>query len=120
MNVTVSDTQIVGETESTLFSTIQPAPVAFSIMLKNAGSNAITYRFQQFDGTSWVDINPAVGASNYYNTLAVGQAPKLFVAESNYPQVRVVGNATGGSVLEFALMRHYTRTSGGAIPVLNI
>ena len=117
MVIHVTDSQLVGETLSTLWSTIQQGPVSMSVVMKNSGVNTMNYRFQEFNGTSWVDMGTS--GSDYYNTLQVNEV-KLLKVVSNYPQVQVVGNASGGAFLEFAVTRYVNRASGGSLPILNL
>jgi hypothetical protein len=117
MTITVTDQQIVGETSSTLFSFIQQGPVAALVILKNDGVNTMNYRVQQYTGTAWEDMGAS--GTDYYNTLALNEV-KSFKITSSYPQVRVVGNASGGASLSFDVMRHVERPSGGSIPILNL
>jgi hypothetical protein len=117
MIVHVTDSQLVGETLSTLFSTIQQGPVNMMVVLKNSGVNMMSYRFQEYNGTAWVDLGAS--GSDYYNYLGVNEV-KLIKVVSNYPQVQMVGNASGGSFVEFAVTRYCNRASGGSIPILNL
>jgi hypothetical protein len=117
MVIHVTDSQLVGETLSTLWSTIQQGPVSMSVVMKNSGVNTMNYRFQEFNGTAWVDMGTS--GSDYYNTLQVNEV-KLLKVVSNYPQVQVVGNASGGAFLEFAVTRYVNRASGGSLPILNL
>lgn len=112
-----TDSQIVGETQSTLFSTFQTGPVNMQVIIKNSGVNTMNYRFQEYNGTSWVDLGAS--GSEFYNTLSVNEVRVLVVA-SDYPQVQLVGNASGGAFLEFSVTRYFNRPSGGAIPILNL
>jgi len=88
-----------------------------SVVMKNSGVNTMNYRFQEFNGTAWVDMG--TNGSDYYNTLQVNEV-KLLKVVSNYPQVQVVGNASGGAFLEFAVTRYVNRASGGSLPILNL
>jgi hypothetical protein len=54
MTVFWTDNQVVGETESTLLTT--KGVTQFSITLKNSGVNTMNYRFQEYNGTAWVDL----------------------------------------------------------------
>lgn len=117
MTILVSDTQVVGETVSTLFSVLQQGPVAMNIIIKNSGVNTINYRFQEWNGTSWADLGAS--GTDYYNTLTQNQV-RSFKVESDYPQIRLVGNASGGAFLEFSVLRYSDRASGGAIPILTL
>ncbi len=117
MIVHTTDSQVVGETEATLWSTIQQGPVDMSVVLKNSGVNTMNYRFQEWNGTTWVDLGTS--GSDFYNTLSVNEV-KLLEVESTYPKVQMVGNASGGAFLEFAVTRYTNRSSGGPIPILSL
>jgi hypothetical protein len=118
MNVHVYDSQVVGETTSTLFTMVQASPVNALITLHNGGSHTINYSFQalQGDGT-WADIEELSPANDINSTLVAGQQ-KAIVVNSTTGQVQLVGNADGGSLLYFSVTRIYTRASGGPIPLL--
>jgi hypothetical protein len=115
MVVHVTDGQVVGETEATLWSVIQQGPVAMLVIIKNSGVNTMNYRFQEYNGTAWVDLGAS--GTDYYNTLTAAQV-RSFKVTSNYPQVRMVGNASGGAFIDFSVDRYYNRAAGGAIPIL--
>ena len=117
MNIHVTDTQVVGETSSTLWSTIQQGPVAMLVIIKNSGVNTMNYRFQEYNGSAWVDLGAS--GTDYYNTLTEDEV-KSFKVSSSYPQVRMVGNASGGASLDFDVTRYVERASGGALPILNL
>ena len=117
MVIHLSDSNVVGETEATLFSTIQQGPVSFLLIIKNSGDNTTNYRLEEFDGTDWVDLG--ANGSDYYNTLISGQV-RSFKVTSSYPQVRFQGAASGGAVLDFSLTRYTSRTSGGPLPILSL
>lgn len=112
-----TDSQLVGETQSTLFSTFQTGPVNMQVIIKNSGVNTMNYRFQEYNGTAWVDLGAS--GSEFYNTLSVNEV-RVLVVTSDYPQVQLVGNASGGAFLEFSVTRYFNRPSGGAIPILNL
>lgn len=113
----VTDSQVVSEVQSTLFSMIQQGPVNAMVVLKNSGVNTLNYRWQEFNGTAWTDLGTS--GSDYYNTLSVNEV-KLIKLTSVYPQVQLVGNASGGAFLEFAVTRYSNRASGGPIPILSL
>ena len=96
---------------------IQQGPVDCAIVLKNSGVNVMSYRFQQYNGSAWVDMGAS--GSDLYNTLSVNEV-KLIEVDSSYPQVQMVGNASGGAFLEFAITRYVNRASGGSVPILNL
>lgn len=117
MYITVTDSQVVSEVSSTLWSTIQQGPVYAQVCIKNSGVNTMNYRFQEFNGTAWVDLGTS--GSDFYNTLSVNEV-KLVKLTSSYPQVQMIGNASGGAFLEFAVTRYTNRASGGPIPILTL
>lgn len=118
MNVFITDVQAVPELEGTLFTMLQQGSVTAMISLKNSDSaNTINYRFQQYNGTTWADMSTS--GTDYYNTLIAGQV-KFINLSSAYPQVRLVGNASGGATLDFGVTRYFARTTGGSIPILNL
>lgn len=117
MIILTSDSQIVGESQSTLWSTIQQGPVNMLVIIKNSGVNTMNYRFQEYNGSAWVDLGAS--GSDYYNTLSVNEV-KAFEVVSSYPQVQMVGNASGGAFLEFSVTRYTNRASGGTIPILSL
>lgn len=117
MVIHCTDSQVVGETLSTLFSVLQQGPVAMTVIIKNTGVNTMNYRFQEYNGTSWVDLGAS--GTDYYNTLAEDEV-KSFKVSSSYPQVRMVGNASGGAYLDFSVTRYVERQSGGTLPILNL
>jgi hypothetical protein len=117
MVVDVADSQVVGETLSTLFTVIQAAPVDAAIVLKNSGVNTMNYRFQEWNGSAWVDLGAS--GTDLYNTLQANET-KLIEVESSNPKVQMVGNASGGAFLEFSIKRYFNRESGGAVPILSL
>ena len=117
MVVHITDSQVVGEAVGTLFTIIQPAPIDAAIVLKNSGVNTMNYRFQEWNGVSWVDMGAS--GSDFYNTLSPIET-KLIEVESSNPKVQMIGNASGGAFLEFAITRYFNRDSGGAVPILNL
>lgn len=124
VNTVVNDTQSVPETGSisgmaVLFSMIQQGAVSALAIIRNAGANQITYVFQQFNGTDWVDM--ASSPNDLNNVLASGSTGiKSIAISSAYPQVRCIGVASGGSTLEFTVVRYFNRTDGGSIPLLTL
>lgn len=114
MIIHVHDSETVAETEGTLFSTIQQS-VESHVTLKNTGVNTINYRFQEYNGSTWVNIG--TNGSDTWNTLAA-DAVKVLKLTSSLQQVRLVGNASGGAFLEFDVIWHVTRAAGAALPGL--
>lgn len=117
MIILVTDSQLVSEVQATLWSTLQTGPVYAMTILKNSGVNTMNYRFQEFNGTAWVDLGAS--GSDFYNTLSPNEV-KYVKLSSSYPQIQMVGNASGGSFLEFSVTRYANRTSGGPIPILSL
>ena len=117
MNIFITDSQVVGETEATLFSLLQQGAVEALIRLRNAGSNTINFRYQQFNGTAWVDMG---SSGTELNSTLTAEQTKSFKILASYSQVRLVGNASGGSLLEFSADRYFVRASGGSIPILSL
>ena len=115
MIILTSDSQLVGETQSTLWNVFQQGPINMQVIIKNSGENTLNYRFQEYNGSAWVDLGTS--GSDYYNTLSVNEV-KILKVVSAYPQVQMVGNASGGAFLEFAVTRYFNRSSGGSIPIL--
>lgn len=111
----VTDGQVVGETTSTMFTVLQQGPVAMLIIIKNSGVNTMNYRFQEYNGTTWVDLGTA--GSDFYNTLMANEV-RSFKVTSNYPQVQMVANASGGAFLDFSVDRYWNRAAGGALPIM--
>lgn len=116
MNVHTHDSQVVGEVESTLWSTVQQGPCEMLLSLKNVGVNTMNYRLQEYNGTGWVDLG--VLGTDFNNTLTASQV-KMFKVLSTYPQVQMVGYASGGALLEFVIVRYFNRPSGGMVPMVN-
>lgn len=127
MNVYLEDLQAVGETEATLFESIQPAPADALVLLENIGTQDLKYRFDYWSGSAWV----AMGAdgSDYQNVVsrATGDNPvKAIKISLAYTKFRVRGNgwtgatAGGTTTLKFAITRNLTRASGGSIPVISV
>jgi len=116
INTLCTDTQVIGETSAQAFAFIQQGPVNAAITLKNAGINTINYVFQELISGVWTNID--VLGTDVNNTLVSGQS-RLIQVESDYPQVRCMANASGGSTLEFGVLRWVERADGGQLPILN-
>lgn len=117
MVTTVTDTQTVAETTATLFTLVQASPVDASIIIKNSGVNTINYTFQEFTNGAWADMG-AVGSD--LNTTLQADQTRLVLVESSNPKVQLIGNASGGALLEFTVTRYFDRQSGGPLPLLNL
>jgi len=112
MQVRFQDDQIIAEVEGTAFETVVPPGTKNSIFFSNKGINTIEFRFQEHNGTTWVDIGLA--GSEFYNSL-VKCATKHVVVTPNYNRFRMVASASGGSYLDFVIERHLERMSGGLV-----
>lgn len=121
MVIHTTDSQLVSETLATLFSMIQQGPVSCSVLLKNSGVNTMNYRFQEYivvnNQLAWTDMGAS--GSDFYNTLQPNEVKQVEVISTS-PQVQLVGNASGGAFLEFAVTRYANRASGAALPILNL
>jgi hypothetical protein len=117
MNVIITESNVVGEVEATIFSMLQGGPISAAIVIKNVGSNIMNYRFQAYNGTTWADL--AQPGTPLNNTLAINQVVSQIVV-STFSQVRLVGNASGGTILDFDVTRFFARADGGALPLLNL
>lgn len=117
MTIHCVDEQVVGETLATLFSVLNQGAVAMLVIIKNTGVNTTNYRFQEWNGTAWADLGAS--GSDFYNTLTENEV-RSFKVTSAYPQVRMVGNASGGAYLSFDVTRHVERSSGGSLPILSL
>ena len=127
MNAYFEDLQAVGETEATLFETIQPTTAGTLVLLENIGTQDIKYRFDYHNGSTWVAMGS--DGSQFQNVIsrADGANPvKTATVVSEYNRWRVRGNgwtgatAGGTSTLKFAVMRNLSRVSGGSIPVISV
>ena len=117
MNTNVQDVETVGETEATLFEMLHSGVTAALVTLENTGTNTMNYHFEEFNGSAWTDM--ASLGTDLNNTLTAAEVKAIKVSPS-YPQVRLRGNASGGAELTFAVQRHYNRTAGGKLPLLNV
>jgi hypothetical protein len=95
---------------------LQQGPVSAAMTLKNAGSNTINYHFQQQVSGTWSDI---VTLGNDMNNTLIAAQVRTIMVTSDYPQVRLMANASGGSTLNFGLLRYTDRVSGGQLPLLS-
>ena len=117
MIIHCTDGQVVGESQSVMFTLLQQGPVSALLFLKNSGVNTLNYDFQQFNGTSWVDLG-AIG-TDFQSTLMPNQVVDIQL-DCTYPQVQLLANASGGAFLDFSVTRFYNRAAGGALPILGL
>ena len=117
MIIHCTDGQVVGESQSVMFTLLQQGPVSALVILKNSGVNTLNYDWQNFNGISWVDIG-AMG-SDFNNTLSPNEVVSLQI-DSAYPQVQLLANASGGAFLDFSVTRFWNRAAGGALPILGL
>lgn len=126
MNTVVTDTETVPESGSysgkgLMFEMLHQGPVVAQIIIRNAGANQINYIFQEYNGTTWVDLDDE--GTDLNGTLATGSPPtniKSFTLTSDYPRVRLIANASGGSTVEFIVTRFYNRAANGSLPLLGL
>jgi len=119
---TVTDTNIVGELDATIFTATQAGPTGMLVVLENSGLNTLNYFFQEFDGTNWVDLDTLGTDLNNTLTAATIYAPgetKNIKLTSTYAQVRLRAYAAGGAELRFSVTRPSTRAPGGQLPLLS-
>lgn len=113
----VQDSQVVGNTTSTLFTIPQQGAVNAGVILSNDGSNILSFDFQaSSDGINWADIQSVGNPLN--NTLLPGLQTQVLTVVSPYTQVRIIGFASGGSTLSFSITRYFNRPSGGNCPLI--
>jgi hypothetical protein len=117
MNVFVQDRNDVGETEAAIVDIHNAGPVICQFELTNDGVNSLNYRFQEYVSGTWTDMDDS--GTDLYNTLLAGESLSINI-ESAYARVRLVGNASGGTVADFTVTRLYARASGGALPLLSL
>jgi predicted regulator of Ras-like GTPase activity (Roadblock/LC7/MglB family) len=117
MNITCVDTQTIGGTSGQVFEMIQTGAVEALVTLKNTGTNTANYVFQEKIGAVWTDMASLGNPLN--DTLSPDEVVALKVS-SSYPQVRLMANASGGTVFEFAVLRYFDRGDGGALPILTL
>jgi|SRR5262252_2635369 len=98
-----------------MFTILQQGPVNLLVVIKNSGVNTMSYRFQEFTGNGWNDLGAS--GTDYNNTLQPSEV-KTFKLVSNYPQVQMLANASGGAFLDLSLTRYWNRAAGGTIPIL--
>lgn len=126
MNTVVTDTNTVPETgaysgKELMFEMINSGTIAAQIILRNAGDNQINYTFQEWNGSSWVDMDDV--GTDLNNVLATGSPPTNILSvtvSSNYSRVRLIANASGGSTIEFIVTRFYNRAENGPLPLLGL
>lgn len=112
----VDDLQTVGEVSSTVFGAIQQGATNAQFILKNVGVNIISYTFQYKNGTTWTDIGEE--GTVYNSTLAEDEQVSLTISDIP-PQIRLIADASGGSVLSFSCTRYFNWTTGGYLPLMS-
>lgn len=121
MNVVVTDFQVVGELDSSQFDFTNQGNVSASVILLNAGANAINYHFQQLVSGIWQDLDQAGTPTNNVIPKVSGETSTVsLVLEVANKSVRLMANASGASVLQFTVVRQATRTSGGNLPLVSV
>jgi len=112
----VQDSQVVGNTTSTLFAIPQQGAVNAQVVLSNDGANLTAFDFQSSpDGVTWTDIQTIGNPLN--GTLNPGLQTSVLIS-TPYTQVRCIGFASGGSILSFSISRYFNRPSGGNCPLI--
>lgn len=123
MITVITDTEVVPETgpisgKTQLFSMLMQGPITSTILIRNSGANQINYTFQEFNGTTYVDMGTP--GTDLNNTLVSGSLGiKLLMLNSIFSKVRIIANASGGSTLDFTVTRYVNRGSFGDIPILS-
>lgn len=112
MRTFVTDTQAVPSTSATLFDMIQQGPQAALVTIHNTGSITMNYTFQEHTGSAWSNLASA-------STLQ-GSEVKRVKLESDYPRIRMIGDAASPTTLAFSITRTYVRPSGGSMPLIAI
>ena len=112
MRTFITDTQAVTGTSATLFDFLQQGPQSSMVTIHNTGSITMNYSFQEQDAGTWTTVGSA-------STLTADQKKRVKV-ESEFPRVRMIGDASGGTVLAFSVTRTYVRPSGGSVPLIGL
>ncbi len=116
MTVTFNDQQAVTGSLATLFAFL-PQSDAYEILIKNVGANTVNFKMQHDVGAGWVDMGAE--ATEFNNTLTAGQARVIRVV-SGAVNYQLLGSATGGSTVEFAVTTEIKRVSGGNMPLVSL
>jgi hypothetical protein len=125
MQINCADVNIVGSIDDVLFELINQGSTDCQFFFSNLGSNTINYHFQQLVSGSWVDISSTTGPDDAYDnqvltgTLMSAETRSIHLSGVANPQVRVMGNASGGATLWFQVSRFAVRGAGGKLPILN-
>lgn len=117
MLVMVSDSQLIAETSATIFTLIQPSVTNSHIVMTNSGVNTFTYRFDQLIDGTWTAMGDP---GSIYNDAMVASLTRELDIPAGSMQVRLVGNASGGTLLQFGILRFVDRQPGGNLPIVNI
>jgi hypothetical protein len=118
MQIFIADAQMVTGTNSVIFGLVQPSVNPADVFLQNAGTNTLNYDFQYYDPVNgWTDMGEI--GSIYYQAILPGQNV-LVPITSLANQVQLVGSASGGTLLQFAVTRLVNRAPGANIPILNV
>lgn len=112
MHVLLADINTVGEAEATLLDLTQSGG-DLTFQLNNVGVNTMNYRFDASpDNVQWTALGLA--GSLFYSTLMSGQSRTITLPAATQ-RVRLVGNASGGAILDFSITRFVNRPNGGTI-----
>lgn len=100
-----------------MFTLLQDGAVSALVLIKNSGVNTANYRFQEWNGTAWVDLGAS--GTDFYNTLSPSEV-RSFKLTSTNSKVQMLANASGGAFLDFSITRYFNRASGGALPLSSL
>ena len=103
-----------------LFDLVHQEPVKAYLAIENQGVNPIVYNLQEFNGTTWVDMDEQGTLLNDILPASGEDCNRGMVIDSAYTTVRMLGSASGGSVLGFSLTRRVDRVGGGTLPILTV
>ena len=125
MQIYVSDRNAVPETGdeagmAVLFDLVHQEPVKAYLTIENQGVNPISYILQEYNGTLWVDIDEQGTIFNDILPASGEDCNRGILLDSDYPAVRMLGSASGASILGFSLTRRVDRVSGGTLPILSV
>lgn len=105
-----------------LFTTIQPSTLQSFIIFSNVGVNPLTYVFEGSTdgGVTWVALGIQGSILNDIEPSSGSDSSRQTILPAGYSQIRMLGSASGGTVLHFSMTRQASRASGGALPILSL
>ena len=124
MDIFITDRQQVAETgsiagKSVLFEMFQQGPIAAYVTWENQGVNPVSYKFQQLNGATWEDLDVEGTTLNGIMPASGSNSKRSAIVTSAYAKIRLLGSASGGSVLSFTVTRKADRADGGPLPILS-